>query len=154
MNELLALNRAGYDVFARRVASADSLRHELHQSEWDLVIADYHLPRFDAFEALALVKGLFVGPRDKITPQEVAQAIGHTHQYPGGLGLFLGTMFAPTKDRFAPGQGFTHAVGDIVTIATPKLGSLVNRIRHTHDCAPWTFGASHLMRNLARRGLL
>ncbi|MBI4800738.1 MAG: thioesterase family protein [Desulfarculus sp.] len=27
--------------------------------------------------ALALVKGLFVGPRDKITPQEVAQAVGH-----------------------------------------------------------------------------
>jgi len=27
--------------------------------------------------AVALVKGLFVGPRDKISPQEVAQSVGH-----------------------------------------------------------------------------
>ena len=71
-----------------------------------------------------------------------------------GLVLFLGTMFAPTKDRFGPGQGFTHAIGDIVTIATPKLGALVNRVNHTDKIAPWTFGVGALMGNLARRGLL
>ena len=60
----------------------------------------------------------------------VAQAIGANHQYPDGFALFLGTMFAPTKDRHGPGQGFTHAVGDIVTIATPTLGALVNRVEH------------------------
>ena len=59
----------------------------------------------------------------------VAQAIGDYHQYPDGLVLFLGTMFAPTKDRDAPGQGFTHVVGDVVTISTPRLGTLVNRVR-------------------------
>ncbi len=32
--------------------------------------------------------------------------------------LFTGTMFAPTDDRDAPGQGFTHKDGDIVTIST------------------------------------
>jgi fumarylacetoacetate (FAA) hydrolase family protein len=63
-------------------------------------------------------------------------------------------MFAPTKDRFGPGQGFTHAVGDIVTIATPKLGALVNRVDHSDQIRPWTFGARALMHNLARRGLL
>ena len=84
----------------------------------------------------------------------VAHAIGPNHQYPDGLVLFLGTMFAPTKDRFGPGQGFTHAVGDIVTIATPKLGALVNRVNHTDKIAPWTFGVGALMGNLARRGLL
>jgi fumarylacetoacetate (FAA) hydrolase family protein len=68
--------------------------------------------------------------------------------------LFLGTMFAPTRDRFGSGQGFTHAVGDIVTIATPKLGALVNRVNHTDKIAPWTFGAGALMASLARRGLL
>ena len=46
----------------------------------------------------------------------VAQAIGPNHQYPDGLVLFLGTMFAPTQDRHGPGQGFTHVVGDIVTV--------------------------------------
>jgi fumarylacetoacetate (FAA) hydrolase family protein len=84
----------------------------------------------------------------------VHQAIGADHQYPDGLMLFLGTMFAPTQDRHAPGQGFTHDVGDVVTIATPSLGALVNRVNHADAIAPWTFGAGALMRNLAERGLL
>ena len=82
------------------------------------------------------------------------QAIGGSHQYPDGLMLFLGTMFAPTKDRFGPGQGFTHAIGDIVSVATPRLGALVNRVNHSDKIAPWTFGTAALMKNLARRGLL
>ena len=65
----------------------------------------------------------------------VSHAIGPNHQYPDGLVLFLGTMFAPTKDRFGPGQGFTHSVGDIVTIATPKLGALVSMSPHGQDRA-------------------
>jgi fumarylacetoacetate (FAA) hydrolase family protein len=84
----------------------------------------------------------------------VAHAIGPNHQYPDGLVLFLGTMFAPTKDRLAAGQGFTHVVGDIVTVATPSLGALVNRVDHADKIAPWTFGAAALMRNLAARDLL
>jgi fumarylacetoacetate (FAA) hydrolase family protein len=84
----------------------------------------------------------------------VAQMIGKHHQFPDGAVLFLGTLFAPVEDRDAPGKGFTHKLGDIVTIATPKLGSLVNRIRHCDQCEPWTFGAAHLMRNLANRGVL
>ncbi len=84
----------------------------------------------------------------------VSQAIGENHQYPDGLVLFLGTMFAPTKDRLAPGQGFTHVIGDIVTVSTPSLGALVNRVDMSDAIAPWTFGAGALMHHLARRGLL
>ena len=84
----------------------------------------------------------------------VEQAIGPFHQYPDGMLLFLGTMFAPTDDRFSPGQGFTHVVGDIVTVATPKLGALVNRVNHADKIAPWTFGIAALMENLAGRRLL
>ena len=84
----------------------------------------------------------------------VSQAIGANHQYPDGLMLYLGTMFAPTKDRHGPGKGFTHVVGDIVTVATPTLGALVNRVNHTDKIAPWTFGTGALMRNLAHRRLL
>jgi len=84
----------------------------------------------------------------------VGQAIGPNHQYPDGLVLFLGTMFAPTEDRLAPGEGFTHVVGDIVTVATPTLGALVNRINHSDKIAPWTFGAVALMNNLAQRRLI
>ena len=84
----------------------------------------------------------------------VSQAIGANHQYPDGFALFLGTMFAPTKDRHGPGLGFTHVVGDVVTIATPSLGALVNRVETSDRIAPWTFGTHALMTNLARRGLL
>ena len=84
----------------------------------------------------------------------VSQAIGANHQYPDGFMLFLGTMFAPTKDRHGPGQGFTHVIGDIVTVRTPALGALVNRVDTSDKIAPWNFGAAALMRNLAKRGLL
>lgn len=84
----------------------------------------------------------------------VAQTIGKHHQYPDGFMLFMGTLFAPTEDRGEPGQGFTHKLGDIVTISNDKLGELRNVVKHSTECEPWTFGASHLMRNLARRGLL
>jgi fumarylacetoacetate (FAA) hydrolase family protein len=84
----------------------------------------------------------------------VAQMMGPHHQYPDGAVLFLGTMFAPVEDRDVPGQGFTHKIGDLVTIAAPQLGVLVNRIRRSDECEPWTFGAGALMKNLGRRGLL
>ena len=84
----------------------------------------------------------------------VGHALNECHQYPDGLVLFLGTMFAPIDDRYRKGEGFTHAVGDIVTIATPSLGALVNRVEHADRIAPWTFGAGALMKNLGRRGLL
>ncbi len=83
-----------------------------------------------------------------------SQAIGPNHQYPDGFVLFLGTMFAPVKDRHGPGQGFTHAIGDVVTVSTPSLGALVNRVKTSDTVAPWTMGAVGLMRNLAKRGLL
>ncbi|MGZ5181845.1 MAG: fumarylacetoacetate hydrolase family protein [Ramlibacter sp.] len=84
----------------------------------------------------------------------VKHAIGPCHQYPDGLVLFLGTLFAPVEDRDAPGQGFTHKVGDRVRISSAKLGSLVNLVGHSDAIAPWTFGLRALMTNLAARGLL
>ena len=84
----------------------------------------------------------------------VGQMIGPHHQYPDGAILFLGTLFAPIEDRDAPGKGFTHKLGDVVTVSSPQLGTLANRMTSTDRAAPWTFGASHLMRNLAERGLL
>ena len=83
-----------------------------------------------------------------------AQMIGANHQYPDGAVLFVGTMFAPVEDRDAPGQGFTHKIGDVVTIAAPELGALTNRMVRSCDAAPWTFGAAALMRGLAKRGVL
>ena len=84
----------------------------------------------------------------------VAAAMGPHHQYPDGMALYLGTMFVPSKDRDRPGSGFTHKSGDIVTISAPGLGRLVNRVRLSTECAPWAYGASHLMRDLARAELI
>lgn len=84
----------------------------------------------------------------------VAQVVGAHHQYPDGFVLYLGTMFAPVDDRDVPGRGFTHHDGDLVSIAEPRLGTLVNRVRSTADAEPWTFGIDALYRSLTARGLL
>jgi fumarylacetoacetate (FAA) hydrolase family protein len=84
----------------------------------------------------------------------VNQAYGAHHQYPDGFMLFLGTMFSPIKDRDAHGAGFTHHLGDVVTIATPSLGALVNTVQLSTRIPPWTFGVRALYRSLAKRGLL
>jgi len=84
----------------------------------------------------------------------VGQTIGANHQYPDGFMLFLGTMFAPTQDRSGRGQGFTHQAGDVVTVATRLLGTLVNRVDTCDRVPPWTYGVSALVHDLARRGLL
>ncbi len=84
----------------------------------------------------------------------VSQMIGRHHQYPDGAVLYLGTMFAPVKDRDAPGMGFTHHPGDVVTIAADKLGALTNVVTTSDKAPEWTFGVGDLMRNLAKRGLL
>ncbi len=84
----------------------------------------------------------------------VSQTIGRHHQYPDGLVLFLGTLFAPTQDRDTPGEGFTHKLGDIVEISAPELGSLKNTVRLSTQCPKWTFGTRQLMRNLAKRNLI
>ncbi|WP_339114644.1 fumarylacetoacetate hydrolase family protein [Thioclava sp. GXIMD2076] len=83
----------------------------------------------------------------------VSQMRNRSHQYPDGAVLFLGTMFAPTKDRHGEGQGFTHVVGDRVEIAAPQLGCLTNWVDRADHCPEWSFGITALMRNLAARGL-
>ncbi|AXF17147.1 fumarylacetoacetate hydrolase family protein [Paraburkholderia caledonica] len=84
----------------------------------------------------------------------VVQTWGRHHQYPDGFMLFLGTMFSPIKDRDTKGGGFTHHLGDKVTISTPELGALINTVRLSTEVAPWTFGVRALYRNLASRGVL
>ena len=84
----------------------------------------------------------------------VRQTIGKHHQYPDGFMLFLGTMFAPTQDRGAAGSGFTHKVGDVVRISSPKLGTLVNTVNLCDRIEPWTFGLQAFFTNLVSRGLL
>jgi fumarylacetoacetate (FAA) hydrolase family protein len=89
------------------------------------------------------------------TPESlVAATIGGHHQYPDGLVLYLGTMFAPVKDRDGAGKGFTHKLGDVVSISTSELGTLSNRVNLSTKCPPWTYGASHLLRDLAKADLL
>jgi fumarylacetoacetate (FAA) hydrolase family protein len=84
----------------------------------------------------------------------VAATINRQHLYPDGLVLYAGTMFAPTQDRDSPGEGFTHKVGDVVSVSSDSLGTIVNTVDYCDIVAPWTFGTLDLMRNLAARGLL
>ncbi|HFF4149992.1 TPA: fumarylacetoacetate hydrolase family protein [Acinetobacter baumannii] len=84
----------------------------------------------------------------------IQQTLNENHQYPDGFVLFLGTLFAPTQDREQAGAGFTHKVGDVVRIHSPKLGTLYNTGMTSDKATPWNFGINALMRNLKQRELL
>jgi fumarylacetoacetate (FAA) hydrolase family protein len=87
-------------------------------------------------------------------PEELIRQALSEHHYPDGFALFLGTLFAPTDDRDEPDRGFTHKVGDIVSVSSPKLGTLVNEVTTSKEAPAWTFGIGALMQNLAERSLL
>jgi fumarylacetoacetate (FAA) hydrolase family protein len=119
---------------------------DVRKAELRLVVEGPDGFRLEGSSAMSLIS------RD---PEDlVRQTIGVNHQYPDGFVLYCGTMFAPSDDRDAPGQGFTHKLGDVVTIESPRLGRLTNVMVRTADAEPWTFGAAALMRNLAKRGLI
>lgn len=108
----------------------------------------------DGTDGFRLTGSSSIGKISRDPADLVAQMVNANHRYPDGAVLFLGTMFAPVEDRDALGKGFTHKTGDIVTIAAPRLGRLVNRMMPSDQCEPWSFGVGALMRNLAKRGNL
>lgn len=87
-------------------------------------------------------------------PEDLVRQALSEHHYPDGFALFLGTLFAPVQDRDEPGRGFTHKIGDMVSISSPKLGTLVNRVTTSQAAPPWRLGIRGLMNNLAARGLI
>jgi fumarylacetoacetate (FAA) hydrolase family protein len=87
-------------------------------------------------------------------PLDLCRQAMSEHQYPDGFALFLGTLFAPTQDRDTPGRGFTHKIGDVVRVSTPRLGVLENKVTTSKAAPPWSFGVGDLMKNLTKRGLL
>src|SRR5271157_3964250 len=50
------LGRAGYDVDSERVENAAEMRRALVEGVWDVIVADYRLPRFDAPMALQVLR--------------------------------------------------------------------------------------------------
>jgi fumarylacetoacetate (FAA) hydrolase family protein len=129
-----------------RLFDAHFTLDDVRKAQVSLTIAGTDGFRLEGASEMALIS------RDPL--DLVEQAAGNYHQYPDGFMLYLGTMFAPTQDRGEPGQGFTHHLEDVVTIRSPRLGALINRVGHGDKIAPWTFGTRALMENLARRGLL
>jgi len=119
---------------------------DVRQAELGMEIAGRDNFRLEAVSSIARIS------RDPL--DLAAQTLNPSHQYPDGLMLFTGTMFAPTQDRDNAGEGFTHKPGDVVTIASPRLGTLVNTVAFCDRMPPWNFGVLALIENLARRGLL
>jgi fumarylacetoacetate (FAA) hydrolase family protein len=101
-----------------------------------------------------VLKGVNNLARISRDPQELVDQTVAAHQYPDGFLLFTGTLFAPIEDRDQPGSGFTHKLGDVVSIRSPHLGELCNSVTPAETAPPWRFGLSAFMRNLAQRGLL
>ena len=53
---LRALARDGYQPTCARVDTAAAMRAALAEGEWDVVLSDYHMPRFSAEAALAILR--------------------------------------------------------------------------------------------------
>lgn len=53
---LRTLQRAGFEPEHRRVDTARDMDQALREREWDLVLADHHMPQFSAPEALEVLK--------------------------------------------------------------------------------------------------
>ena len=134
-----------------RLFDPDFTIEDVRAAELTLRVLGPSGPNGESF-ALQATSSMRKISRDPI--ELVWQTFGDNHQYPDGFMLFMGTMFAPTQDRHGPGQGFTHQVGDVVTVAAPQLGMLVNRVNTSDKVAPWTYGVTALMRDLGKRGLL
>ena len=105
-------------------------------------------------DQFSLVGNSNIGLMSREPEDLVAQTINQNHQYPDGLALMTGTMFAPTDDRGEPGKGFTHHLGDAVIIFCPPLGALINRVNYCDKIPPWEFGTAALFRNLSARKLI
>ena len=54
---LAELRRGGYTVTHERVETPEAMRAALDRQPWDIVIADYKMPRFSGLGALELLKG-------------------------------------------------------------------------------------------------
>lgn len=50
------LQRSDYEIVLERVDTAEAMQAALDKAPWDAVICDYAMPRFNALEALALLK--------------------------------------------------------------------------------------------------
>jgi fumarylacetoacetate (FAA) hydrolase family protein len=128
-----------------RVFDANFTMDDVRSAEVDLLIEGTEGYRLEGTNQMRQIS------RD---PAELVRQALSEHQYPDGFALFLGTLFAPIQDRDHPGRGFTHKQGDRVRIASPRLGTLINRVTTSKAAPPWDFGIRDLMRNLAERGLL
>lgn len=53
---LRVLRHGGYDPEYARVDSAESMSAELRLHQWDIVFSDFTMPRFNAFDALSLLR--------------------------------------------------------------------------------------------------
>ena len=84
----------------------------------------------------------------------VAHAMGDTHQYPDGMVLMTGTLFAPTEQRKPDGPASPTWWATWCRSARPSSARSPTSVNHCDKIPPWTFGVSALMRNLAARGLL
>ena len=50
------LRRAGYDPYMERVETAQALSESVASKPWDIILADYNLPTFNALDALKLIQ--------------------------------------------------------------------------------------------------
>lgn len=124
-----------------RLFDAGFTMDDVRNAELDLLIEGLEGYRLEGQSSMRQIS------RD---PLDLVKQTLSEHQYPDGFALFLGTLFAPVQDRDEPGRGFTHKVGDMVEIRSPKLGLLRNQVVTSADAPPWTIGIRAFLAQLPR----
>ena len=97
---LRELRRGGYEPLYERVQTPEAMKEALGGSEWDVIISDYHLPRFGAPEALAISReaGLetpFVVVSGKVGEEAAVEALkagAHDYVMKGNLTRLCATV--------------------------------------------------------------
>lgn len=81
------LSRSGYELFNKRVETPEDMRTALETGEWDIVLCDYAMPRFNALTALLLMKEMkldipFIVVSGTIGEQQAVEAmLAGAHDY-------------------------------------------------------------------------
>ena len=119
----------------------------------DVRAAEVHLQVLGEHDGFVLKDVSYMSEISRDVTTLAQYTVGDSHQYPDGIVLYTGTLFSPTQDRGGKGMGFTHHLGDVVRISSPRLGMLVNRVNQSETMPRWEFGLRQLIGNLHGRGL-
>src|SRR6185503_15047050 len=132
------LRRGGFDVTFERVENAQQMSAALARSPWDIVISDYTMPRFDALQALALVRQtvpgvpfiVVSGTVSEEAAVEVIRAGAHDFMSKGRFARLVPAVERELRDAALRAERTKMAQQLVVSDRMASMGTLVAGVAH------------------------